>query len=404
MDPTPGALAAHSFEYDALALDKPLAEFLQRFYTFSDNKENANSWAECFAENGVMKKAATNVQGRDKIAEVNLGSWKGQASRKHTVFKVFPFSPGNANEVMLHGQSNYVYDDGTTGEMGWAARLHFQRFDDGRILIDTYHIFPLLYGPELGSTSLRESIGKWLNDFYAPSAGPNPPSERIVITNGASNGLATILQKFTDPSTRAVWMVEPTYFLACPIFKDAGMMARIHGVPEVEDGVDLDFLAKALQEVDDEWPADASLPPRKLAKAGYPKIYKHVIYLIPTFSNPSGKTMGIENRRKLVQLARKHDALIITDDVYDMLRWYADDDGDTSSGEIPQCQPRIVDVDLDMESATVFGNSVGNGSFSKIVAPGMRVGWLEGTPDFVAAMGTVEQASLGVAKVTSRHS
>ncbi|KAK1856467.1 fungal specific transcription factor [Colletotrichum chrysophilum] len=151
MDPTPEALAAHSFEYDPSALDKPLAEFLQRFYTFSDDKENANSWADCFTEDGVMKKAATNVRGRAtvlipsaraEIAEVNLGSWKGQASRKHTVFKVFPFSPGNANEVMLHGQSNYVYDDGTTGEMGWAARLHFQRFDDGRILIDTYHIFP----------------------------------------------------------------------------------------------------------------------------------------------------------------------------------------------------------------------------------------------------------------------
>ncbi|KAF3804027.1 hypothetical protein GCG54_00008531 [Colletotrichum gloeosporioides] len=156
------------------------------------------------------------------------------------------------------------------------------------------------------------------------------PSERIVITNGASNGLATILQKFTDPSTRAVWMADPTYFLACPIFRDAGLMARIRGAPEGEDGVDLDFLAKALQEVDDGWPADASLPPRKLAKTGYPKIYKHVIYLIPTFSNPRGKTMGIENRRKLVQLARKHDALIITDDVYDMLRWLVADNGDSN--------------------------------------------------------------------------
>lgn len=163
MDPTPEALAAHSFEYDPSALDKPLAEFIQRFYTFSDDKENAKSWADCFAEDGVMKKAATNVQGRAskytsicdvgqailipsawaEISEVNLGSWKGQASRKHNVVKVFPFSPSNAHEVMLHGQSNYVYDDGTTGEMGWAARLQFQRFDDGRILIDTYHIFPV---------------------------------------------------------------------------------------------------------------------------------------------------------------------------------------------------------------------------------------------------------------------
>ncbi|KAF9871276.1 aminotransferase [Colletotrichum karsti] len=424
MDPTPEALAAHSFEYDASALDKPLAGFLQRFYTFSDDRENADAWAACFSEDGIMKKAATNVQGRIKISEVNQNSWKGQSSRKHTVFKVFPFSPGNADEVMLYGQSNYVYDDGTTGEMGWAARLHFQRFDDGKILIDMYHIFPphinlqggwptprlhpvealesasaslfrqkdinkqLLYGPELGSGSLRESIGRWLNDFYAPSAG-SIPSERILITNGASNGLATILQKFTDPTTRAVWMVEPTYFLACPIFRDAGLMGRIRGAPEGEDGVDLKFLTKALQEIDDSWPSDAPLPPRKLTKAGYPKIYKHIIYLIPTFSNPSGKTMSTENRKKLVQLARKHDALIVTDDVYDMLSWSADDEGRMTSGGVSQCPPRIVDIDRDMEGVTAFGNSMSNGSFSKIVAPGMRVGWLEGTPDFIAAMGTV---------------
>ncbi|KAI8308703.1 hypothetical protein K4K59_009851 [Colletotrichum sp. SAR11_240] len=72
MDPTPEALAAHSFEYDPSALDKPLAEFLQRFYTFSDDKENANSWAECFAEDGVMKKAATNVQGRYKCSSASI--------------------------------------------------------------------------------------------------------------------------------------------------------------------------------------------------------------------------------------------------------------------------------------------------------------------------------------------
>lgn len=57
--------------------------------------------------------------------------------------KVFPFSAGEANDVMLYGLSKYVYDDQTTGEMGWAARLCFERSEDGSIFISFYHIFPV---------------------------------------------------------------------------------------------------------------------------------------------------------------------------------------------------------------------------------------------------------------------
>jgi hypothetical protein len=63
--PTPEALAAHTFEYDAATLDKPLADFLQKFYTFSDEKEHPEYWASCFAENATMKKLTTDVTGRD---------------------------------------------------------------------------------------------------------------------------------------------------------------------------------------------------------------------------------------------------------------------------------------------------------------------------------------------------
>ncbi|UPL02795.1 hypothetical protein LCI18_013729 [Fusarium solani-melongenae] len=140
---TAEALAAHQFMYDHTSLDKPLVDFLQRFYTLSDDRDNADAWAMCFTEDAMMKKAATNVQGRAAISEVNKNSWNGQASRKHTVFKAFSSNPGEPDEVMLHGHSDYVYEDGPTGGMGWAARLHFTRFPDGDILIDEYHIFPV---------------------------------------------------------------------------------------------------------------------------------------------------------------------------------------------------------------------------------------------------------------------
>ncbi|KAL0940392.1 aminotransferase [Colletotrichum truncatum] len=250
----------------------------------------------------------------------------------------------------------------------------------------------LRYGPGLGRPALRDLIGKWLNDFYAPAAG-SIPGNRIGETNGASNGLATILQKFTDPVyTRAVWMVEPTYFLACPIFRDAGLIGRIRGTPEASDGVDLDVLARSLQEVDESWP-DKTATPGKSPKLGYPKIYRHVVYLIPTFSNPSGKTMSLESRRRLVRLARKHDALLITDDVYDVLRWPANEGG--SQEGLPSPPPRLVDVDRELEGTSEFGNAVSNGSFSKIVAPGMRLGWIEATPVFTTFMRTVGATGSG---------
>ena len=64
----------------------------------------------------------------------------------------------------------------------------------------------LIYGPDLGYTVLRESIAKWLSDFYLPSAGAIP-KERIAITGGASQNLASILQVFSDPHiTKRVWM------------------------------------------------------------------------------------------------------------------------------------------------------------------------------------------------------
>ena len=246
----------------------------------------------------------------------------------------------------------------------------------------------LKYGPELGDRETRDLIAKWLAESY--QQGPVVTGDRIIITNGASNGLATLLQKLADPaSTATIWMVEPTYFLACPIFRDAGFSGRIRGVPEAEDGIDLDFLARALEEADASRLSSDGLPPggRKDVKKGYPKTYRHVIYLIPTFSNPSGKTMQLRSRERLVRLARKHDTLVVSDDVYDVLMWPAEEsDGRTDIGP---CPPRLVDIDRRLEGASIFGNCVSNGSFSKIVAPGVRVGWIEGNEKLIQALGTV---------------
>jgi len=94
--------------------------------------------------------------------------------------------------------------------------------------------------------------------------------------------------------------------------------------------------------------------------------------------------MSLSHRQQLVQLARKHDALIITDDVYDFLQWPTTPS--TSPSSLSKALlPRLVDIDRTLEpilGPESFGNAMSNGSFSKIAGPGVRTGWAEATPKF----------------------
>ncbi|KAG6039869.1 hypothetical protein E4U41_001946 [Claviceps citrina] len=247
----------------------------------------------------------------------------------------------------------------------------------------------LVYGPDAGYAPLRARIAAWLHRIYSPGEdGDAVCAERICITGGASANLGNILAKFTEPGyTRAIWMVEPCYFLACPIFTDAGFEGRLRGVPEDEQGLDIDFLRSALRDVEQNR-QHPSTPALKTHQR-YPKLYRHIIYAVPTFANPSGKTMSLRRRQELVRLAREYDALVVTDDVYDVLRWPKWPGAKPSElGPIP---PRIVDVDrlLDGGPKNDWGNAVSNGSFSKVIAPGVRTGWAEATHSFALALSTV---------------
>lgn len=104
----------------------------------------------------------------------------------------------------------------------------------------------LFYGPDEGYHPLRRHVAEWLTSFYRPA---HPISEqRICITGGASQNLACVLQVFTDPVyTRNVWMIAPTYYLACRIMDDAGFAGRLRGVPEDDEGIDIAFLTRELE-------------------------------------------------------------------------------------------------------------------------------------------------------------
>lgn len=197
------------------------------------------------------------------------------------------------------------------------------------------------------------------------------------MTNGASFGAAGALLQATLPHngyTRQAFIVSPTYFLINSVFLDAGFAGKLTAVPETPgQGIDFAYLEAQLQKHDaaaaEHGPVDVN-PEAVIGDSSRPprKIYRYVIYLVPTYSNPSGSTMSVENRQRLIELARKHDMLILCDDIYDMLSY-------PGSDPIP---PRIVTLDrATLPSPASEGNTISNLSFSKILGPGLRVGWQE---------------------------
>ncbi|KAK5128902.1 hypothetical protein LTR85_000235 [Meristemomyces frigidus] len=250
----------------------------------------------------------------------------------------------------------------------------------------------LLYGPDPGYEPCREAVADWLTSFYQPAKRIG--TDRICITGGASQNLGCMLGVYTDPEyTRNVWIVAPAYMLAFRVFEDAGFSGKMRAVVEDEEGIDLTYLRRELEKSEQaaRKPDDVNQPRYKPVRKRA-KVYKHVIYCVPTFANPSSRTMSLRRREELVRLARQYDALLVADDVYDFLQWPADLSQQAGTEALETMQtahlPRLVDIDralgggAERDGADGFGNACSNGSFSKIAGPGMRVGWVEGTEKF----------------------
>jgi DNA-binding transcriptional MocR family regulator len=194
-------------------------------------------------------------------------------------------------------------------EIADCARAALER--DGRTI--------LAYGPPGGYGPLRE----WLAARHGVEPG------RIFITNGSLQGLVFLAQALAPG--RRVLVERPTYDRPLKILRELG--AEIVPLDCDEDGVDPDALERALA-------------------AGEPPAFA---YLLPTFQNPSGRTLSLERRRRVAELARGHDLLVLEDDPYGLVRF----DGESL--------PLIFELS---EGTTAYSSS-----FSKTVAPGLRVGW-----------------------------
>src|SRR4029077_15887658 len=142
----------------------------------------------------------------------------------------------------------------------------------------------LSYGPSSGYGPLR--------GWAAERHGVDP--SRVFLTNGSLQGFVFLAQRLAPG--RRVLVEQPTYDRPLNILRELG--AEVVPVPTDDDGLDLDALERELAA------GDAAF-----------------LYLIPTFQNPSGRTLPLERRRRIAQLAEQHDLLVLEDDPYGLVRY-----------------------------------------------------------------------------------
>jgi 2-aminoadipate transaminase len=205
----------------------------------------------------------------------------------------------------------------------------------------------LQYGTTEGETPLREEISKWM---MHEKSTVRP--ENILVTAGSQQGLDIVSKVFLDPKDIVV-LELPSYIGGLQAF--AAYRAKMIGVPQDEDGMRMDVLEKVL----------ARLAKRRKK----PKF----IYVVPDFQNPSGVTLPLERRKKLLELAYQYEIPILEDSPYRDLRFKGDS------------IPAIYSLDTEKQVIAL-------GTFSKILCPGLRLAWIMAPSEWMDRMVVAKQS------------
>jgi 2-aminoadipate transaminase len=191
----------------------------------------------------------------------------------------------------------------------------------------------LSYGPAGGYEPLRERLA----ERHGVDVG------RVLVTNGSLQAFALLVKLLLGGADGRVLVEGPTYDRSLRILADAG--AQVTTVPFGDDGLDLDALTRKI----DTEPTPAFL------------------YTIPTFQNPSGRTQPLRVRQQLVALARERGLLLVEDDPYALVRF--------------EGEPLPTLFELAGGEGVVHASS-----FSKVVSPGLRVGYVVSPPKLAGAL------------------
>jgi DNA-binding transcriptional MocR family regulator len=202
----------------------------------------------------------------------------------------------------------------------------------------------LQYAPTEGNADLRALVAARMSARGLPTEARD-----LLVTTGSQQALTLIATALLDPGA-VVAVEQPTYLAALQCFQLAG--ARIVPVASDEHGVDPDALARVL----------AAEHPRML-------------YLVPTFANPTGRTLTADRRAAVAALAAEHGTWVVEDDPYGELRY--------RGAVVPAlaAEPAVADRVLHL------------GSFSKVAAPGLRLGWVRTPPGLRDALTVAKQAA-----------
>ncbi len=209
-------------------------------------------------------------------------------------------------------------------------------------VLDTPGDAPLVYGGPQGYRPLRDEIAR----FFARNHPSQPDADWYLLTNGAAGAIESICASFLDPGDVVISEI-PTF--AGSLRTMRGKQASVVGVGMDDEGLNLDELEATIDRLEGEG--------KKIK----------LIYTQPTFHNPTGLTMTLERRLGLIELAARRQILLMEDHAYSEL--YFD-------GPPP---PTLSELTDGWGVLTV-------GTFSKVIATGLRVGWVQARPDWINAM------------------
>jgi len=207
----------------------------------------------------------------------------------------------------------------------------------------------LQYGATEGYGPLREQLAA----FMASKGAKDVAADNLIVTTGSQQALDLLGKTMISPGDKVI-VEAPTFLATIQCFRLYG--AEVIGAPIDEHGVKVDELEKLIAE-------------------HQPKL----VYLIPTYGNPSGATLSLERRKKVLELAVKHQTLIVEDDPY----------GDLYFGEAPP--PSLLALSPQVAGSREWLAHCG--SLSKVLSPGLRVGWLIAQPELLARATMCKQFS-----------
>ncbi|MGE3063983.1 MAG: PLP-dependent aminotransferase family protein [Hyphomicrobiaceae bacterium] len=228
---------------------------------------------------------------------------------------------------------------------------------EAEIAARSFRTESLQYSSVLGLPELRDAIAA-----YVASDGISCMRDEIMVVNGAKHAIDLVARIFLEPGD-AVIVTSPTYITAISIFR--ANEASFLCIPHDLEGMLTDHLEMRLTELE-------------ASEAPLPKL----LYDVPDFHNPTGVTLSAERRRHLVDLAKRFGFVIIEDDPYRRIRFEG------------------VDVPT-IKSFDDAGVVISVGTSSKIVAPGLRLGWVIAARDLIARM-AAQKADGGTSAFTQR--